>query len=46
MKVTKPEVAQKLIDYLQHCTTLAELVEWAEATMMEGDLDEREVEVL
>jgi hypothetical protein len=31
MKVTRSEVAEKLIDYLEHDITLAELVDWAES---------------
>jgi len=40
MKVTRSEVAKKLIDYLEHRITLAELVDWAESAMMEGDFEE------
>lgn len=40
MKISREEVAQKLIDYLHHRITLAELVDWAESTMMEADFDE------
>jgi hypothetical protein len=44
--ITRHEVAQKVIDYLQHRLALAELVDWAERALMEGDLDERDLEVL
>lgn len=37
MKIAREEVAQKLTDYLHHRITLAELVDWAESTMMEAD---------
>jgi len=40
MKVTRSEVAEKLIDYLEHHITLAELVDWAESAMMEADFEE------
>lgn len=46
MKVTRQEVARKLIDYLHHRITLAELVDWAEWAMMEADFDERDFETL
>lgn len=46
MKVSRREVAQKLKDYLHHRITLAELVDWAESTMMEADFDERDFETL
>jgi hypothetical protein len=44
--ITRHEVAQKVIDYLQHRLALVELVDWAERALMEGDLDERDLEVL
>ncbi|MCL6643281.1 MAG: hypothetical protein K6T71_08220 [Candidatus Bipolaricaulota bacterium] len=44
--ITRQEVAQKVIDYLHHRIALAELVDWAERALMEGDLDERDLEVL
>lgn len=46
MKVTRREVAQKLIDYLQHRITLTELVDWAEGVFMEADFDERDFATL
>jgi hypothetical protein len=46
MKISREKVAQKLIDYLHHRITLAELVDWAESTMMEADFDERDYETL
>jgi hypothetical protein len=46
MKISREEVAQKLIDYLCHRITLEELVDWAESTMMEADFDERDFETL
>ncbi len=44
--ITRQELAQKVIDYLQHRIALAELVDWAERALMEGDLDERDLDVL
>lgn len=46
MKVTRKDVAQKLIDYLQHRLGLAELVDWAEQAVMEAELDEPDLELL
>jgi len=33
MKITHQKVGQKLIDYLYHRITLAELVDWAESAI-------------
>jgi len=33
------QVSQKLIDYLHHRITMAELVDWAESAMMEADFE-------
>ncbi len=46
MKMTRQEVAQKLIDYLHHRITLTELVDWAESAMMEADFEEQDFEIL
>ena len=46
MKITRQGVAQKLIDYLYHRITLAELVDWAESAMMEADFEEQDFEIL
>jgi len=46
MKITRQDVAQKLIDYLHHRITLTELVDWAESAMMEADFDARDFETL
>ena len=40
MKITRSEVAERLIDYLERRITLAELVDWAEFAMMEADFEE------
>ncbi len=44
--ITRHELAHKVIDYLQHRLSLAELVDWAERALMESDLDERDLELL
>ncbi len=46
MRVTRHKVAQRIVDYLYHRITLAELVDWAERVMMEGDFDERDFKIL
>ena len=46
MKVTRQNVAHKLIDYLYHRITLSELVNWAELSMMEADFEEKDCEIL
>lgn len=46
MKITRQEVAQKLIDYLNHGITLTELVDWAESAMMEADFEEQNFETV
>ena len=46
MTVTKQIVAEKLTAYLRHETTPAELVNWAEATLMDGELSEADAELL
>ncbi len=39
MKVSKQAVAAKLGAYLRHESTLAQLVEWAECALMEGEFE-------
>jgi len=46
MKITRQKVAQKLIDYLYHRITLAELVDWAESAMMEANFEEKDFEIV
>lgn len=46
MKITRQKVSQKLIDYLYHRITLAELVDWAESAMMEADFEEKDFELV
>ena len=37
MRIEGKDVADKLTDYFDHRVSLAELVDWAEQAMMEGD---------
>lgn len=46
MRLSRKRVAQKIIDYLYHRITLADLVDWAESVMMEADFEERDAELL
>jgi hypothetical protein len=41
MKITRKTVANKLIAYLHHKLSLAQLVDWAERSMMDGAFDEK-----
>lgn len=44
--ITRHDVAQRVIDYLQHRLSLAELVDWAEQALLASDLDERDLDLL
>jgi hypothetical protein len=46
MAITKQTVADKLAAYLRHDISLAELVSWAEETMMEGEFAENDMEAV
>ncbi len=46
MIVTKKVAAQKIFSYLNHKVSLDELVNWAETAIMEGNLAEKDMEVL
>jgi len=40
--ITRQTVAYKIFDYLRHRITLAELVDWAEKAMMDGEFEEKD----
>jgi cobyrinic acid a,c-diamide synthase len=42
MLITKQTVAEKIAAYLRHEISLAQLVDWAELALMEGELSERD----
>ncbi len=42
MLITKQTVADQIAAYLRHGMTLAQLVDWAENAMMEGEFDEKD----
>lgn len=44
--ITKQTAADKIADYLHHEISLSQLVDWAEAAIMEAEFDERDMEVL
>ena len=46
MRVNRQTVARKLMDYLYHRITLAELVDWAEWAMMDADFETRDLTLL
>ena len=46
MPITKQTVAEKLAAYLHHELTLAQLVDWAENALMEGDVEARDAETI
>ncbi len=46
MTITKQTVADKIAAYLHHEITVAQLVDWAENTMMDGELAEGDAKTL
>jgi cobyrinic acid a,c-diamide synthase len=46
MTITKQTVADKIAAYLRHESTLAQLVDWAESAMMDGELAEGDAKTL
>jgi cobyrinic acid a,c-diamide synthase len=46
MKITKQAVADRIGAYLHHEITLAELVDWAEGALMDGEFDEADAAAL
>jgi hypothetical protein len=46
MAITKQTVADKLAAYLRHDISLAELVNWAEDAMMEGEFAESDMDAV
>jgi hypothetical protein len=46
MVITKQTVADKIAGYLHHEITLAELVDWAENAMMDGEFAEQDAGAL
>lgn len=46
MIITKQLLAVNLLNYLQHKTTLSDLVNWAEEAIMEGDIQGEDPDVV
>ncbi len=46
MTTSRQETAEKLLDYLHHKITGANLVDWAETVMMDGEFDEKDAETV
>ncbi|MFY9621652.1 MAG: hypothetical protein WAM70_06470 [Pyrinomonadaceae bacterium] len=46
MLITRQTVAERIASYLHHELSLSQLVDWAEGAMMEGEFDERDIDVL
>lgn len=46
MIITKQLLATNLLSYLQHKTTLSDLVNWAENAFMDGDIQGEDPEVV
>lgn len=44
--ITRQAVAEKIGAYLHHESSLAELVDWAEDAMMEGEFEEGDIDTL
>jgi len=44
--ITRQTVANKIAAYLHGEISLAQLVDWAESVIQDGDFDERDIEVL
>jgi cobyrinic acid a,c-diamide synthase len=46
MTITRQTVADKIAAYLHHEITLAQLVDWAEQSLMDGEFDERDAKTI
>jgi hypothetical protein len=46
MTITKQAVADQIAAYLRHEITLAQLVDWSERALAEGEVAERDAEVI
>ena len=46
MTITKQTVADKIAAYLQHEITLAQLVDWSERALLDGEFAEREAQTI
>ena len=46
MKITKQAVADQIAAYLRHEITLAQLVDWSERVLLDGEVEERDADVI
>ena len=46
MTITKQTVADQIAAYLHHEITLAQLVDWSESALMDGELAERDAQTV
>lgn len=46
MTITRQSVAEKLAGYLRHEIALAQLVDWAETALMDGEFAEQDMDAL
>jgi len=46
MTITKKTVADKIVAYLHHEITLAQLVDWSESALLDDELAERDAQTL
>ncbi len=44
--ITRKDIAEKLLSYLQHKLTSAELVDWAEKTLIDGDYEDDQFDTI
>ena len=46
MVITKKTVAEKILDYLHHNITLAQLVDWSENSLMDGEFEKTNFDLI
>jgi ABC-type enterochelin transport system ATPase subunit len=46
MIITKQQIAVNLLNYLQHKTSISDLVEWAEFALMDGEIQGEDQEII
>jgi hypothetical protein len=46
MIITKKTVAEKILEYLHHNITLAQLVDWSEISLMDGEFEDTNFDLI
>lgn len=46
MIITKKTIAEKILEYLHHNITLAQLVDWSENNLMDGEFEDKNFELI